>query len=94
MKKKRDEPPVSTFSADMNQFVNLAGLRILPRVLANPALATPHLALPSIAHVDFRRLRRAGVEFLVFDKDNTVTAPYSLEVFPSLAVCTLLQRYT
>ena len=70
----------------MNQFFNRAGLRILPRVLANPALATPHLALPSIAHIDFHRLRGAGVEFLVFDKDNTITAPYSLEIYPLLAV--------
>ena len=57
-------------------------------------LALPHLAVPDVSWVDWAALRAAGFEGCVFDKDNTVTAPNSLEVFPSLAVCTLLQRYT
>ncbi|PNH01268.1 hypothetical protein TSOC_012857 [Tetrabaena socialis] len=44
------------------------------------SLALPHLAAPDIRHVDWAALRAAGFSGLVFDKDNTLSLPFALEV--------------
>ncbi|RRT82688.1 hypothetical protein B296_00019489 [Ensete ventricosum] len=49
-----------------------------------PRLALPHLSVPDIRWVDWPALRRLGFRGVVFDKDNTLTAPYSLSLWPSL----------
>ncbi|PNH03791.1 putative phosphatidylglycerophosphatase, mitochondrial [Tetrabaena socialis] len=48
------------------------------------SLALPHLAAPDIRHVDWAALRAAGFSGLVFDKDNTLSLPFALEVEPRL----------
>ena len=57
----------------------------LGRVLRQPALGIPHVCVPDIGHLDFAALRRAGVKGVVFDKDNTLTAPYVDAVHPAAA---------
>ena len=47
-------------------------------------LALPHLAVPSIDSLDWGALARAGFRGCVFDKDNTLTAPYAAAVEPAL----------
>ena len=47
-------------------------------------LALPHLAVPSIDSLDWGALARAGFRGCVFDKDNTLTAPYAVAVAPAL----------
>ena len=47
-------------------------------------LALPHLAVPSIDSLDWGALARAGFRGCVFDKDNTLTAPYAAAVAPAL----------
>eukprot|EP00667_Euglena_gracilis_P022854 EG_transcript_25585 len=55
------------------------------RVLRRPSLAVPHVAVPHIGHLDFAALRERGVRGIVFDKDNTLTAPYVDAVHPTVA---------
>ena len=70
----------------MPQSVNWPAIRTTARVLLRqPALALPHVEVRTIADLDFKRLRRAGCCGVVFDKDNTLTAPYVDTIEPSLA---------
>ena len=70
----------------MVQSLNLAAIRTTVRViLREPALALPHAHVRDISELDFAKLRAAGCRGVVFDKDNTLTAPYSNEVYPRLA---------
>ncbi|WOK91846.1 hypothetical protein Cni_G00537 [Canna indica] len=52
---------------------------------AEPHLALPHISVPDIRSVDWPALRRLGFRGVIFDKDNTLTAPYSLALWPSLS---------
>ncbi|GIL80510.1 hypothetical protein Vretimale_16036 [Volvox reticuliferus] len=63
-------------SAGIGLFFNLFG--------GNQSLALPHVAVPDIRHVDWDKLRAAGFRGLVFDKDNTLSRPFALEVEPRL----------
>lgn len=51
----------------------------------HPELSMPHVSVPDIRWVDWRALRAAGFKGCVFDKDNTLTEPYALEVHEPLA---------
>jgi phosphatidylglycerophosphatase GEP4 len=70
----------------MGQSVNWAALRVLAlRVAREPRLAVPRRVVRTIADVDWAALRAdAGVRYVVFDKDNTLTAPYADEVHASV----------
>lgn len=48
-------------------------------------LALPHVAVPDIRYIDWVELRKRGFQGVVFDKDNTITAPYSLALWGPLA---------
>ncbi|CAM9368357.1 unnamed protein product [Chrysoparadoxa australica] len=64
-------------AADMKgQSFNAKAVLTLAKVILKPSLAVPHMAVPHIGHVDFQALRNMGVKGVVFDKDNTLTAPY------------------
>jgi ethanolamine utilization microcompartment shell protein EutL len=45
------------------------------------------LSPAGINNVDFRTLKDVGVEALVFDLDNTISAPYANQVDPRVMVC-------
>lgn len=47
-------------------------------------LVIPDVAVPDIRYVDWAELKRKGFKGVVFDKDNTITAPYSLILWPPL----------
>jgi phosphatidylglycerophosphatase GEP4 len=70
----------------MVQSVNLAAVRTTVRVLLRePTLALPHARVRDISELDFAQLHEAGCRGVIFDKDNTLTAPYANEVYPRLA---------
>ena len=70
----------------MVQSFNWPAVRTTVRVLLRqPGLALPHVEVADISQLDFRRLRAAGCQAIIFDKDNTLTAPYVDEIEPSLA---------
>lgn len=59
-----------------------AGLRY---ALLRPSLLMPTFQSETLARVDWPKLKEVhGIEFVVFDKDNTLTAPYALELHPSV----------
>lgn len=67
----------------MVQSVNSKAILTLASVIRRPALLVPHLSVPSISHIDYHALKTfAGIEGVIFDKDNTLTAPYDEFVHP------------
>lgn len=60
------------------QSVNLDALRQLRFLVRNPRLLVPHLIVETVDELDAERLYKAGVRAVVFDKDNTLTPPYSM----------------
>ncbi|CAH9107450.1 unnamed protein product [Cuscuta europaea] len=47
-------------------------------------LIVPHISVPDLRYIDWDELKRRGFEGVVFDKDNTITAPYSLGLWAPL----------
>ena len=45
-------------------------------LIRRPGLLVPHVAVRNVDALDFDALRAAGVASIIFDKDNTLTAPY------------------
>jgi predicted HAD superfamily phosphohydrolase YqeG len=48
-------------------------------------LAMPHLDVESIALIRWKALHSMGYKGVVFDKDNTLTLPYQLQLHKSVA---------
>ncbi|KAK7289597.1 hypothetical protein RIF29_03348 [Crotalaria pallida] len=71
--------------AAFGQRINLPGILTSTMViLKDPKLALPHISVPDIRYIDWAELHRKGFKGVVFDKDNTITAPYSLTPWPPL----------
>ncbi|KAG8078194.1 hypothetical protein GUJ93_ZPchr0007g6035 [Zizania palustris] len=70
----------------LGQRFNPAGVAAVATVAASePRLALPHVSVQDIRWLDWGELRRAGFRGVVFDKDNTLTAPYAPGLWPPLA---------
>lgn len=70
----------------VGQRFNPAGVAAVASVAASePRLALPHVSVRDIRWLDWAELRRAGFRGVVFDKDNTLTAPYAPALWPPLA---------
>ncbi|RCV27721.1 hypothetical protein SETIT_5G347600v2 [Setaria italica] len=70
----------------LGQRFNPAGVAAVASVAASePRLALPHVSVQDIRWLDWAELRRAGFCGVVFDKDNTLTAPYAPALWPPLA---------
>ena len=53
----------------------------LASVIRRPYLAAPHVHVETISDVNYTALRdRCGIRAVIFDKDNTLTAPYATDV--------------
>eukprot|EP00899_Mesostigma_viride_P013009 jgi/Mesvir1/21709/Mv04126-RA.1 len=44
--------------------------------------SVPHISVPDIQWVDWAALKNSGFKGCVFDKDNTLTEPYAMEIHP------------
>ncbi|GJP53744.1 hypothetical protein CLOM_g14052 [Closterium sp. NIES-68] len=78
--------------AKLGQSFNLQGITAVASVaVSNPSLAIPHVSVPDIRWIDWKALHAAGFKAVVFDKDNTLTHPYAMQVddglTASLDVC-------
>ncbi|KAL4577655.1 hypothetical protein LXL04_013766 [Taraxacum kok-saghyz] len=72
--------------AAIGQWINVEGLLFSVSVITrNKKWVMPHLSVRDIRYIDWAALRRKGYEGVVFDKDNTLTAPYSLALWGPLA---------
>ncbi|KAI8923018.1 mitochondrial PGP phosphatase-domain-containing protein [Entophlyctis helioformis] len=66
----------------MGQSINWSGLAGALGVLVRPSLVVPHLVVADIRQLPVAKLREAGFCAIAFDKDNTLTAPYAMEIHP------------
>ncbi len=61
-----------------------AGLYFLWVSLIRKSLAIPHFSVADISKIDPEKIKYYGFKGLVFDKDNTITAPYVNEIYPDI----------
>ncbi|KAK9059929.1 hypothetical protein SSX86_020633 [Deinandra increscens subsp. villosa] len=72
--------------AAVGQRVNVEGLLFSVSVITrNKQWVIPHVSVPDVRYIDWAALKRKGFEGVVFDKDNTLTVPYSLALFGPLS---------
>mmetsp|Transcript_3804 Transcript_3804/g.9980 ORF Transcript_3804/g.9980 Transcript_3804/m.9980 type:complete len:262 (+) Transcript_3804:99-884(+) len=65
----------------MVQSLNTKALAALAYVLRHPTLLVPHVSVSNVSELNYRAMKEtAGVVAVVFDKDNTLTAPYASTV--------------
>eukprot|EP00529_Nitzschia_sp_RCC80_P041436 CAMPEP_0113458140 /NCGR_PEP_ID=MMETSP0014_2-20120614/9767_1 /TAXON_ID=2857 /ORGANISM="Nitzschia sp." /LENGTH=195 /DNA_ID=CAMNT_0000349651 /DNA_START=1245 /DNA_END=1829 /DNA_ORIENTATION=+ /assembly_acc=CAM_ASM_000159 len=67
----------------MVQSLNTRAIVTLASVFRRPSLLVPHLTVEDVSQIDFHDLKTNGkITAVVFDKDNTLTEPYSNEIHP------------
>ncbi|KAK8796928.1 hypothetical protein WA538_000152, partial [Blastocystis sp. DL] len=67
----------------MVQSWNSSGVRGFLKILCSRKerqKLLPILSFPSVADIPFSALKRCGAKAVIFDKDNTLTAPYSFSM--------------
>jgi len=65
----------------MVQSLNTKALATLAYVLRHPTILIPHVSVANVSELNYRAMKEgAGIRAVVFDKDNTLTAPYGMEV--------------
>ena len=68
----------------MVQALNTKAILTLASLFKRPGLAVPHVSVSNVSSIDFEALQRyAGIQAIVYDKDNTLTAPYDLDLHPA-----------
>jgi len=71
----------------MVQSINTKALITLASVCRRPYIASPHIHVPTISHVNYESMRdHCGIKAIIFDKDNTLTAPYATDVHEKAAL--------
>ncbi len=71
----------------MVQSINTKALLTLASVVRRPYLASPHVHVPTISDVNYQSMRdNCGIKAIIFDKDNTITAPYETTVHERAAI--------
>eukprot|EP00547_Thalassionema_nitzschioides_P005947 CAMPEP_0194203916 /NCGR_PEP_ID=MMETSP0156-20130528/3566_1 /TAXON_ID=33649 /ORGANISM="Thalassionema nitzschioides, Strain L26-B" /LENGTH=193 /DNA_ID=CAMNT_0038929777 /DNA_START=95 /DNA_END=673 /DNA_ORIENTATION=- len=63
----------------MVQSINAKALFTLASVLRRPSLLVPHVNVSNVSEVNYSSLKNY-VDAIVFDKDNTLTAPYENQI--------------
>nr|CAG8481812.1 14594_t:CDS:2 [Entrophospora candida] len=51
-------------------------------IIKNPRLIVPHLIVKDIRELNYEKLKKSGINKLIFDKDNTLTIPYENLLYP------------
>mmetsp|Transcript_25460 Transcript_25460/g.36492 ORF Transcript_25460/g.36492 Transcript_25460/m.36492 type:complete len:245 (+) Transcript_25460:39-773(+) len=67
----------------MVQSLNTKAILTLASVVRRPYLACPHVHVRNVSEVNYTALKENGIRVVVFDKDNTLTAPYELVIHPN-----------
>ncbi|XP_050382753.1 phosphatidylglycerophosphate phosphatase 1, chloroplastic/mitochondrial [Argentina anserina] len=76
---------LADLKAALGQRLNFGAIVLSARVFVRDQhLALPHVSVPDIRHIDWVELHRRGFKGVVFDKDNTLTVPYSLTLWGPL----------
>lgn len=66
------------------QSINIPALRGLVSLVKHPSLMVPHVHLTKLSDIDIHTLKKSGIKYVVFDKDNTLTYTYKDTLHPSL----------
>ena len=67
----------------MVQSINTKALLTLASVVRRPSLMVPHVSLANVSQLNYTALKEScNVRAVVFDKDNTLTAPYGMSIHP------------
>ena len=64
------------------QSFNGPALRSILQIIQSPTLIIPSLSIQDINHLNLTDLHKIGIKGVILDKDNTITAPYSLQIHP------------
>jgi phosphatidylglycerophosphatase GEP4 len=72
---------LSGSASKLGQYFNFQGIKYLFWALRDPVNFKPHLSIDTIDDLDFSALKQNGIEYIVFDKDNTLTVPYKKELY-------------
>lgn len=68
----------------MVQSLNTKAILTLASVVRRPALLVPHATVSTVSELDYNVLKeRCGIRAIMFDKDNTITAPYDMSIHPN-----------
>lgn len=71
--------------AALGQRINFEGIACSLGVFARDKhLVIPHIFVPDVRHINWAELKSRGFNGVVFDKDNTLTVPYSSSLWPPL----------
>ncbi|XP_050230012.1 phosphatidylglycerophosphate phosphatase 1, chloroplastic/mitochondrial [Mercurialis annua] len=78
--------------AALGQRVNIEGIvSSVSMFVKEQHLALPHVSVRDIRYIDWEMLHQRGFRGVVFDKDNTITVPYTLNLCgylqPSIEEC-------
>lgn len=57
--------------------------KLLAKLVLNPSLINPNVTCKSLCDLDFSKLKKEGIEFLIFDKDNTLSETYKMNYYNS-----------
>ena len=68
----------------MGQSWNGPAVKNLITVARRPSLLKPCISLQDLSHINITSLVNHGIKGIILDKDNTITAPYALEVHPQV----------
>ncbi|KAG7012037.1 GEP4, partial [Cucurbita argyrosperma subsp. argyrosperma] len=69
----------------IGQRLNIEGIICSASVITKDRhLALPHVVVPDVRYIDWGELQRRGFKGVIFDKDNTITAPYCLTIWAPL----------
>ena len=59
-------------SFKVKQALNVPGIKFISKVISNPSIALPNIEVNHLSELNLLKLKRDGVKYLVFDKDNTL----------------------
>jgi phosphatidylglycerophosphatase GEP4 len=70
----------------MVQSINSRAILALATLIRNPDLLVPQITVSTISELNYTKLKEAGCAAVIFDKDNTLTAPYENQVHPRAVI--------
>lgn len=68
------------------QSVNIPATKQFIKTIVKPQLFLPQQSLNSINSIDVDELKNAGIKYIVFDKDQTLTSTYSNVFHPTVSI--------
>jgi phosphatidylglycerophosphatase GEP4 len=69
----------------MVQSINTKAIVTLASIVRRPGLLVPHISVHTLSELNFTAMKQdSGIQAVVFDKDNTLTAPYENVLHPAV----------